>query len=412
MHYTEKSEIRMTALLENAKRLSLLKQAQELPKYRRALFDDLRESPAKITAVYGSRGIGKTTLLMQMLDASPLPPAAKLYISCDHAMFQGASLFDFVDAFSKKGGELICIDEIHEAADFERELKSVYDFLDIKVYFSGSSALHLSSPDFARRYSMHHLYPLSLREYLELTFPGVALRPYGWEEILAEHENIAHEVIKSLPDKKILKFHDAFVRAGAYPFYFEDRKKYVDRLNETINTVMHTDLSRLFSIQPDKIDALKKLLLSVCVSKPLEFSVDKLAAKVGITKATLYKYIAYLDDAELIRHVTHEGKRFAALRKSDKLYLANTNLFEALCVNHDVGTVRETYFASALAPKHTLHYLDRGDFLVDEKYTVEIGGKNKSFDQIKTVPDAFIFADDIEIGTGNKIPLWLAGFLN
>lgn len=400
----------MLELLENAKRLYLLKANQKLPTYKRYIFDDLKHSPAKITAVYGSRGIGKTTTLMQILQSSELPRSATLYISCDHAMFQGVSLFDFVDEFSKRGGELICIDEVHEASNFEQELKSIYDFLDIKVYFTGSSALHLTSPDFARRYSMYHLYPLSLKEYLELTF-DISLKVYSLEAILNSHEDIANEIIASLPNKKILKFYDEFLKVGSYPFYFEDKSKYIDRIIETINTILHTDLSKLFMIQPDKVDTLKKLLLAICVSKPLEFSIDKLAATVGITKVTLYKYMEYLDDAELIKQITHEGKRFAAIRKSDKLYLANPNLFEALCVNKDIGTLRETYFVSQVCTKHKLHYLDKGDFLIDEKFTVEIGGKQKGFEQIKDLDNSFVIADDLEVGFGHKIPLWLFGFL-
>lgn len=400
----------MLTLLENAKRLYALKLHQKLPDYKRYLFENLVHSPAKLTAVYGSRGVGKTTLLLQVLENTPYLESSKLYISCDHAMFQDVSLFDFVDEFSKRGGEVICIDEIHEAKNFERELKSIYDFLDIKVFFTGSSALHLTNPDFARRYSMYHLYPLSFREYLELRF-GVVLKTYALLEIFAHHEENAHEIIRSLPDKKIIKLYDTFLKVGGYPFYFEDETKYVDRMIETINTVLHTDLSKLFMIQPDKIDTLKKLLLAICVSKPLEFTMDKLASTVGITKTTLYKYIEYLGDAELIRHITHEGKRFNAIRKSDKLYLAHTNLFEALCANSEKGTLRETFFASHLATKHTLHYLDKGDFLIDETYTVEIGGKNKGFNQIKDVPNSYVIADDIEIGFGNKIPLWMMGFI-
>lgn len=400
----------MVTLLENAKRLYSLKSHQQLPEYKRYIFNDLQKSPAKLTAIYGSRGIGKTTTLMQLLQNSPLPNSSKLYISCDHAMFQGISLFDFVDEFSKRGGELICIDEVHEAKNFEQELKSIYDFLAIKVYFTGSSALHLSNPDFARRYSMYRLHPLSLKEYLELTF-GISLQSYALEEILTNHENIAHDIIASLPNKKILKFYNEFLKVGSYPFYFEDKSKYVDRMIETMNTVLHTDLSKLFMIQPDKIDTLKKLLLTICVSKPLEFSIDKLAATVGITKTTLYKYISYLSDAELIHEVTHEAKRFGAIRKSDKLYLANTNLFEALCLNQDIGTLRESYFVANLYVNHTLHYVDKGDFLIDEKHTFEIGGKNKNFEQIKDIPHSYIAADDIEVGYGNKIPLWLFGFL-
>ena len=400
----------MIKLLENAKRLYQLKKSQSLPEYKRYIFTDLLNSTAKLTSIYGSRGIGKTTLLMQLLNSSEFTSSSKLYISCDHSMFQGVSLFDFVDEFSKRGGEIICIDEVHEAVNFEQELKSIYDFLDVKVYFTGSSALHLTSADFARRYSMYHLYPLSFKEYLELKF-DIVLKSYSFEEMLKNHEDIVNEILSSLTNKKILMHYDEFLKVGAYPFYFEDKTKYVDRINETINTILHIDLSKIFSIQPDKIDTLKKLLLAICVSKPLEFTVESLAKKVGITKTTLYKYIEYLGDAELINHITHEGKRFAAIRKADKLYLANTNLFEALCVNQEVGTLRETYFVSNISTHHKLHYLDRGDFLVDEKYTVEIGGKNKSFAQIKDIKNSYIFSDDIESGFSNRVPLWLVGFL-
>ncbi|NPA71757.1 MAG: ATP-binding protein [Gammaproteobacteria bacterium] len=398
------------SIIENSKRLYRLKVNQELPQTPRYLFSDIVSSKAKLTAIYGSRGIGKTTILMQLLKQSPLPQSQKLYISCDHAMFQGVSLFDVVDEFSKKGGELICIDEVHEAEGFEQALKSIYDFLDIKVFFTGSSALHLTSPDFARRYSRYHLYPLSFREYLQIT-QSVHLQHYSFKKILKDHENIASNIIDVLEDKKILKHFNAFLAQGAYPFYFEDEARYVDRMNETINTIIQSDLSKIFSISPDKISTLKKLLITICVSEPLEMSVDKLAKTVGITKVTLYKYIQYLGDAELIYHVMHQGKRFANIRKPDKLYLANSNLFEALCISKSKGTVRETFFASAVAPGHSLHYVDQGDFLVDEEYTIEIGGKNKSFSQLKGVENAFVAADDIELGTGRKIPLWVFGFL-
>jgi len=400
----------MLNILQNTKRLYNLKNNQSLPQYKRYIFNDVYKSPAKLTAIYGSRGVGKTTTLLQILKASPLQNSSKLYISCDHPTLQGISLFDFVDEFSKRGGELICIDEVHEAENFEQELKSIYDFLDIKVYFTGSSAIALSSPDFARRYSMYHLNFLSFKEYLELEF-NIELKSYSLEEILTNHENIAFEILEALPNKKIIKYYDDFVKGGIYPFYFEDESKYIDRINDTINKILHIDIGKIYSVQPDKIDTLKKLLSVICVSKPLEFSIESLAKQVGITKATLYKYIDYLHKAKLITHITHEAKRFKNIRKSDKLYLANTNLFEAICANSEIGTIRETFFVSMVSDIYKVHYANQGDFLVDEKYTIEVGGKSKSFKQIKDIENSFVVVDDIEIGSGNKIPLYLFGFL-
>ena len=400
----------MQTKLKNAIRLSLLKQNQNIPRYRRYLYKEIFNSKSKTIGVYGSRGVGKTTMLLQILKENKLSSTKKLYISCDHPMFKGVSLFDFVDEFVKRGGEFIVIDEIHEADNFQAELKSVYDFLDVKVLFSGSSAIEISNPDFARRYSMYKMPIFSFREYLEVT-QNIRLEAHTLEDLLKNHESIVYDIMERLVDKKILKLYDEFVNVGVYPFYFEDELKYIDRIHETINTVLHKDLGRLFNIQADKIDTLKKLLLTICVSKPLELSIEKLATTVGITKMTLYKYIEYLGKAQLINHISHEAKRFKAIRKSDKLYLANTNLFSALCRNEEIGTIRETFFTSMLVGGHIVHYVEKGDFLIDEKFTFEIGGKNKSFKQIKDVPHSFLALDDIEIGTESKIPLWLFGFL-
>lgn len=400
----------MQEILDNAKRLSLLKRHQRLPGYRRFLYDQVAQSRARIIGIYGARGVGKTTLMLQLLENRGYTPEESLYISCDHPMFSETPLFDFVETFSKRGGKLLVIDEIHEAADFQAHLKSVYDFLDVEILFSGSSAVAMTNPDFARRYSMYRLPALSFREYLEMT-QNVTFPSYELENLLSDHGAIVHEIFDRLASKKILKHFNDFTTAGAYPFYFEDPDKYTDRLGEMINTVLHTDLALLFNIPADKLDTLKKLLLAICVSKPLELSVEKLSATAGITKTTLYKYIDYLSRAELIRHLSHEAKRFKALRRPDKLYLANTNLFGALCISNDVGTKRETFFASALGYGHTLHYADGGDFLVDEKYTMEVGGRKKGFEQIKDIEKAYVAADDIELGSGNRIPLWLFGFL-
>jgi predicted AAA+ superfamily ATPase len=400
----------MKTILENAKRLYRLKQNQKLPKYQRFLFDAIKNSRAKITGLYGSRGVGKTTLLLQVLKELDYKEEDKLYISCDHPMFQEISLFDFVDEFSKFGGEVIVIDEIHKIKDFQTQIKLVYDFLSIKVYFSGSSAVEITNADFSRRYSMYHLPILSLREFLELT-ENILLPSYGLEEILANHEQIANEVIDTLNNKKILKHFSQFIDVGIYPFYFEDESKYVDRVHENINTILYTDLVNVVKIDASKIESLKRLLLSICVSNPLEITMEKLAKTVGITKPTLYKYITYLGRAELLHHIVFDAKRFQNLQKPDKLYLNNANLFNALCINSNIGTIRETFFVSMLYKQHLVNYARKGDFLIDEKYTFEVGGKNKGFKQIADIPNSFVVADDIEIGFGAKIPLWLFGFL-
>ncbi|MEJ5172359.1 MAG: hypothetical protein WHT47_01465, partial [Hydrogenothermaceae bacterium] len=250
---------------------------------------------------------------------------------------------------------------------------------------------------------------LSLREYIELK-TGLKLNSYNLEEVLINHQDIAMDIIKKIPEK-ILKIFDDYNGYGAYPFYFEDPDKYLQRLSDTVNTTLYFDLAEIYSVSIDKIHSLKKILSTICVSKPFELSIEKLANIVGITKATLYKYLEYLSRSNLIIHVPHEAKRFKSIRKPDKLYLGNTNLLNALCLERDIGTLRETFFASMVSYNYSIHYPDRGDFLVNERYLFEIGGKSKDFSQIKDKSQSYLAVDGIEIGYENKIPLWLLGFL-
>ncbi len=399
----------MDNILERARQLSILKLSQKSPSYKRFLYETIKNSKSKIIGIYGARGVGKTTLMIQILKDLNLNVREAIYISCDHPLFTDINLFEFLDEFSKKGGRYIFIDEIHKIKDFQKHIKSAYDFLDLKIYFSGSSAISITDPDFSRRFSMYKLPILSLKEYIEIAY-DIKLNSYSLEEILKNHEIISQNIITSL-NQKILKLYDEYINFGAYPFYFEDPDKYIDRLTDTINASLYSDIGEIYNVTPEKIHSLKKLLSTICVSKPLELSVEKLANITGITKSTLYKYIDYLSKAQLIIHISHEAKRFKALRKPDKLYLANPNLFNALCLEKDKGTLRETFFASMLSYNHQLHYLDKGDFLVDEKHIFEIGGRSKDFSQVKGLKNSYLAVDDIEIGFERKIPLWLFGFL-
>ncbi len=400
----------MENLLNNLQELFKSRLRQHLPKYERFLLQTILKSKSKHIGIYGSRGVGKTTLLLQLAKKLDYKEGEILYISCDNVLLSSINLFELVEYFYKYGGKCILIDEIHEAKNFEQNLKSIYDFFDIKVIFSGSSAIKLTNASFARRYSMYKLPILSLREYIALEY-DIQLNSYTFEDILQNHLEYSNEILTKLEDKKILKIYKDYTQFGAYPFYFSDKEHFLQKLNDTINTIFYNDIALIYNVSAYKIENLKKLLLVICLSKPLELSIEKLANKVGISKATLYKYIDYLHRAELLRHIIYEAKRFKNLQKPDKLYLSNTNLLHALCKNSDIGTVRETFFASILSFEYSIYYVDRGDFLVDEKYIFEIGGKNKSFNQIKDLPNSFVVADDIEIGFGAKIPLWLFGFL-
>ena len=119
-----------------------------------------------------------------------------------------------------------------------------------------------------------------------------------------------------------------------------------------------------------------------------------------------------LERAELISLLKTEKDKLKRMSAPENIYCDNVNLMRALVPRADIGTLREMFFVNQLrAAGHTVSSPAKGDFLVDGEWLFEVGGKGKSFDQIKDMPKSYVAYDDVEIGSGNKIPLWLFGFL-
>ena len=374
--------------------------------YKRYLHKEVDFS-LKLIGIVGARGVGKTTFLLQHLRDNPLPFEKKLYFSADDLDID--SLFDVAYAFSKEGGKLLIIDEIHKYKNFEKELKKIYDMLALKVIFSGSCALQLdhAKGDLSRRVMLYNMDGLSFREFIEIK-EGLSLPSFSKEEIFANHTDIARSLLQKI---KPFAFWREYLSFGYYPFYFEDTKGYPLRLKQTVNTVIEVDIPSIFPIEYDKIIALKKLVRLVCESPPFKINIRALADKMDVKDyQTLYRYMDYLHKGKILSLIRPKSRGDNIFVKPQKLYLANTNLHSAYCNKADIGTVREVFFVSILKEEN-LEAANRGDFVVDGKYIVEIGGKKKSFKQIKDLPNSYIVADDIEIGFGNKLPLWLFGFL-
>ena len=361
----------------------------------------------KLIGLIGARGVGKTTFLLQYLQENTLPLSKKLYFSADSIEIE--SLFEIAYSFSKEGGELLIIDEIHKYKNFEIELKKIYDMLELQVIFSGSSAIKLDNTqgDLSRRAVVYHMKGLSFREFLELK-TSKKFQTFSKEELFLKHEEIAYSLSREF---KVFEFWKEYLSFGYYPFYFEHEQSYLLRLQETINTVIEVDIPSIFPIDYEKIINLKKLVKFVCQSKPFKINIKELSQKVGTSDYhTLYKYMEYLKRGKILNLLRAKTKGDNIFTKPDKLYLGNTNLHYAYCQNVEIGTIREVFFMS-MFDDECLSVPTKGDFLIDDKYSIEVGGKNKSYNQIKNIENSFIAADEIEIGYGNKIPLWLFGFL-
>jgi len=371
--------------------------------YHTINFDD------KMLGILGSRGVGKTTVIIQYLNSLDIPKHKKLYFSADSILTSSMSLYDIADEFSKRGGAILAIDEIHKYKDFEKELKEIYDFLDLKVIFSGSSALQLEhkKADLSRRAVLYRVKGLSFREFLELKL-DVKFKSFTLSEILENHIDIADEITNRI---KPFEYFKEYLQYGYFPYYFENSETYSIKLEETVNTVIESDLPIIFNIEPQSIQKLKQLVILICGSKPYELNITNLSKKIGINRSTLYQYIYYLTMGNIFSSLKAKAKGDNIFSKPEKLYLNNPNLSYSYCQSNEIGTIREQFFLNMLSCRYDVSYPKIGDFLCEEKYTFEVGGKDKKFKQIKDLENSYVVADDIEIGFGNKLPLWLFGFL-
>ena len=377
------------------------------PTYKRWLFEKI-DFNSKLIGIKGPRGSGKSTLLLQYAKKAGLAPSKILYISCDHPAVSGESIYDIAESFYVRGGKLFIIDEIHKNKNFSEELKAIYDVFDLQIIFSGSSALEIDNAktDLSRRAVIHNLGVLSFREFVEIQ-TNKKFDTYSLNEIRDNHYDIAANIMSSI---RPLEHFENYLQYGCYPFYQESLMDYPQKLLEVINLTIDSDLSRIYNIEPSKTDKLKKILYMLCTTKPFELNISKLSSAVGVSWPTLSKYLERMDAGSLI-HIVRAGIGMRAVNKPDKLLLDNPNLFQILCGNANSGAIRESYFVSQVKIKHQVHFYNKGDFIVDDKYVFEIGGASKKEKQLQGNKNGYIVLDNVEIGSGNKIPLWLFGFL-
>jgi len=377
--------------------------------FKRYLYNKINWN-VRMIGIKGERGVGKTTLVLQHIKESFQNPDEAFYVSLDNLWFSTHSLSDLVDYLYGRGIVHLYLDEVHKYGDWSRMLKNLYDnYPGLNVVYSGSSMLEIdnSRDDLSRRQTLYTLYGMSFREYLEyeniFSVPDIPL-----EKILTEHVGIALDISSKV---KILKYYDDFIRCGSYPFYKEAGMDYHLRLQEVVAQVLESDVPAVENITFETIRKTQKLLMIIAGSLPFIPNVSRLCQALDCTRDSCLKLLYALDKSGILHILTVEMKNYKKLVSPDKIFLGNTNLMYALGVKIDEGTLRETFFASQVGAVYPLQYPKKGDFFVCGKYLFEIGGKGKTFGQIKDEPDSFLAVADTEVGTGARIPLWMFGML-
>ena len=357
----------------------------------------------RMIAIVGSRGVGKTTMLLQHIKLH-LPIEKTLYVSADDLYFSDHSLFDLARQFHQLGGEHLFIDEIHKYANWSQELKNIYDAIpQLQAVFTGSSILDIyhGASDLSRRVLTFTLHGMSFREHLAMK-KGIQIQVHSLEDILQHKVNI-----EGL-DYPLAAFRD-YLRLGYYPF--SDSEGYDLRLINVVNRIIETDIPLYAKLNISSIVKMKRLLSVIAASVPFKPNISKLASILDLSRETVNDYIEYMIRAKLLNalHTATEGIR--SLGKVDKIYLENTNLAYVLTSQPEIGNIRETFFLNQLQVNHQVQSAAKSDFLIDGTYTFEIGGESKKQKQIAGTSNAFVVKDDIEHGIFNIIPLWLFGLM-
>ena len=367
---------------------------------------------ARLVCVRGPRGVGKTTLLLQHIKKTFSENLQNvLYVSLDNLYFVENSLIDFVETFVQRGGTHLFLDEVHKYPNWSQAIKNIYDdYPELFVVFTGSSLLEIlnARADLSRRALVYNMQGLSFREYLSIK-TKVELPVLSLEEIIKNNEKLSFQIVSKV---KPFAYFEDYLKIGYYPFFLEGEEDYNSRLTEVINMILDIELPLLRKIDTSYISKIKKLLMVVAKSAPFIANTTELASMIGVARQTLLSYFDYLEESMLIKQLFKESRGLGTFQKPDKLFLENTNLMYALAEEKiEIGNIRETFILNQLKKKHDVFFSIESDFYVDNKYTFEIGGKNKKRKQIQGVENSYIIADNIEYGTDRRIPIWLFGFL-
>ena len=359
---------------------------------------------SRLIAIVGSRGVGKTTLLLQHIKKYEKAEDV-LYITADDFYFTNHRLFDLAYQFYTQGGKKLFIDEIHKYKGWSTEIKNIYDQIPgLYVVYTGSSILDLEKggADLSRRKVEYHLPGLSFREYINLT-QGWQLPAYPLSEIVAGKVQFPYE--KERP----LKLFKNYLQAGYYPFFTET--EYRLRLSNVVKLMIETDIPQFAEMNVASAFKLKKLLYVLAQSVPFKPNYTKLERDLEISRNTLPTYLLYLEKAGLINLLREKANGIKVLEKIDKIYLNNTDIAYMLSdTTPDIGNIRETVFFTWMRVGHFIISSPISDFEIDGR-TFEVGGRNKKRAQIKNAVEGYIVKDDMEYAYQNEIPLWMFGFI-
>ena len=357
---------------------------------------------ARLNAILGARGVGKTTLLFQHIKLAGQRDVS-LVIFADDIYFANHTLLDLADTFYKNGGKYLYIDEVHKYHNWSTEIKNIYDQIpELNIVYTGSSILDLEKggADLSRRQLKNYMYGMSFREWL-LMVKDIDVPTLTLEQILDGKIAFPYSQHRPLPLFK------EYLMQGYYPFCREEN--YLERLNAVVDQTIETDIPQFAGLSVGVMRKLKQLMQIISQISPFKPNYSDLARDLTVNRSDLKDYLFYLEKSGLIQCLTAPDKGMNLLSKVEKIYLDNPNLMYALSGGHaDTGNLRETFFYNQMRILNEVHSSDVSDFSIGD-YTFEVGGKKKTRRQVADIENGYVVKDDIEYATKTTIPLWAFG---
>lgn len=375
---------------------------------RRRLMDEIDWNDRMI-GIKGSRGVGKTTFLLQYAKEHVDVNNRKcLYVNMNNFYFQVRGIADFAGEFYRNGGRTLLIDQVFKEPNWANELRQCYDlYPELKIVFTGSSVMRLKEENSELKgiVKSYNLRGFSFREFLNLQ-TGNKFKPYTLEDIIENHEHIVREI---LPYVSPLKYFQDYLHHGYYPF-FREHRNYSENLLKTMNMMTEVDILFIKQIELKYLAKIKKLFYLLAVNGDKAPNISKLASAIETSRATVMNYIKYLADARLINIVYPVGQAFP--KKPPMVVMHNPNLMYAIYpINVEKQSVMENFFLNALWKDHKVNVgAKSGSYVVDEKYTFRVFDATKQA-RPRMCADTICARYNTEIGHGNMLPLWLLGFL-
>ena len=375
---------------------------------RRDLMDEINWND-RLIGIKGTRGIGKTTFLLQYAKENFAADDRRcLYVNMNNFYFQGRGIADFAADFYARGGKVLLIDQVFKQQDWSSELRQCYDQCPgLKIVFTGSSVMRLKdeNPELCGIVKSYNLRGFSFREYLNL-LTGKSFAKYSLDDILSRHVDIANEFAQQVD---IQSHFTNYLHHGFYPF-FREHRNFEENLLKTMNMMTEVDILLIKQIELKYLTKIKKLFYLLAVEGPKAPNISSLANNIETSRATVMNYIKYLSDARLINMIYHVGDDFP--KKPSKVMMYNPNLMYAIYpIVANTQDAMETFFVNLVWKDHKVNQGNKDAYyIVDERLKFKIVDGTHSARQ-RNAPDILYAVYNSTVGHDNYIPLWMFGLL-